>query len=178
MSTLSRMPPSGLGGGLDGRPPTTTVAKSEWAEVVAGRVDHHEDSPMLPRPGLPVARLLNRAQDRSAYYVVTTVDARGRLSDSSPLRVLRWGPDHRFAISQPGDIIVVTPIQKNGCQLITRRRYLRLPAPVRHRFSMTARERLLLAAYRDRDMLVVFPPAALDTMIRPYCECLAEESGP
>jgi len=57
------------------------------------------EGPQQPDRGLPVPVLGLPARRTSAHYTVTTVDARGRLADASPLRILQWTPRLPIALT-------------------------------------------------------------------------------
>lgn len=132
-------------------------------------------SGMCPQSrGLPVAHLLPHVQGSSTYYVLTTVDDRGRLADRSPLRELGWQPGHSIStIVFQGIIIVVTC--PDGPEIITRQGHLRLPTPVRLSCRLKAGTRLLVAASRNHDLLSVYTTSALDTMLLAYHASLRSE---
>ncbi len=105
--------------------------------------------PRPPTRGLPIARLFSPERDSSAYYVVTTIDGRGRLADRSPLRILQWRPGLPVAVSV-----------------------------VRHACHFKAGDRLLMAACPDRGLLVAYPMSALDAMVLAYHATLVSEASP
>jgi len=133
--------------------------------------------PRPPTRGLPIARLFSPERDSSAYYVVTTIDGRGRLADRSPLRILQWRPGLPVAVSVVAGAVVVVP-QRGGREKITRQGHLRLPLPVRHACHFKAGDRLLMAACPDRGLLVAYPMSALDAMVLAYHATLVSEASP
>jgi hypothetical protein len=67
-------------------------------------------APMLP--GLPLPALRSVGRMSGTYYAVTTVDARGRLADRSPLRELHWvAGAPSFALAVRGRRLANCPIE-------------------------------------------------------------------
>jgi hypothetical protein len=122
--------------------------------------------PSQPTRGLPLPRLTLPGPTSSAYYVITTMDGRGRLAVRSPLRILQWQPGLPIAVSVLHGAVVL--IHRDGPQTITRQGHLRLPVSIRHACRLKAGDRLLLAANPKRSLLVAYPMAALDSMILAY----------
>jgi hypothetical protein len=111
------------------------------------------------------------------HYVITTIDARGRVSDRSPLRALQWPPGLPIVMSAvPGVVLVVA--QAGGGDAVTRQGHLRLRADTRRRCRVGAGDRLLLAAYRDRGLLMAFAMPVVDEMVHAYHVKLANEAVP
>jgi hypothetical protein len=128
-------------------------------------------------PGLPVAQLTVPERDESAHYVVTAIDAHGRLADRSAVRVLRWQPGQPIAITITQRALLILP-QPNGPEFITQQGHLRVPAAVRHAFGIKSSDRMLLAAFPDRSLLVAYTFAALDTMILLYHRACSTSTQP
>lgn len=147
--------------------------------------------PGAPGPvGLPLASLLTYAPDSHARYVVTAVDARGRLADASPVRALGWPPGTPVVLHVvQGAVVVVTravthnagPGRQEGPRrerhMITRQGHLRLPAHVRHGCRLDPGARLLVAAHPDSAVLVAFTTRVLDGVLRAYYESLTTGAG-
>lgn len=140
-----------------------------------------DDSPRLARAGnppaldanaavhhgLPVARLRSPASSSTTYYAVSSIDVNGRLGDRSPLQTLGWGPGHPVAVSLASGTIVVAS-QPRSRVTVTRQGHLRLPTSVRRACRLEPGDRLLLAAYPDRDLLVAYTASTLDHMLLTY----------
>lgn len=120
---------------------------------------------------LPVATLPEPLRGTTLYFVVTTIDRRGRLADRSPLRTLGWSPDCTVTISTVGRVVVVVT-RSAGPDAITRQGYLRLPARVRHVCRLDTGARLLVAASADRDLLVAYPASSVETSLLAYHKAL------
>lgn len=103
-----------------------------------------------PPRGLPMTRLVSVQPTSSAYYAVTTIDARGRLADRSPLRILDWGPERRSDASDTAGGLEVVP-QSGGHVVITRQGHLRIPVSVRNVRRFRAGDRLLVGPIKRKD---------------------------
>jgi hypothetical protein len=117
--------------------------------------------------GLPVTPLLNYPPETSSHYVVTAVDARGRLADASPVRKLAWAPGTPITLHVVGgQVVVATHSSTAGRHTIIRQGHLRLPAAVRHACRLRAGARVLVAAHPETGVLVVFTTRMLDGVLR------------
>lgn len=150
------------------RPTTGTVfTERTFEEQLSTVLGLEPDSSPLAAHGLPVACLNTRGGGSTSYYVVTTVDHRGRLADRSPLRALQWPPGHPVAMSVlPGSIAVVA--QPGSRQSVTRQGHLRLPAAVRYGCSINTGDRLLMAALPERSLLLLYGTHVVDEMLLCY----------
>lgn len=147
------------------RPPTGTVpTESTFEEQLLAMLRLQPDSSPLPTDGLPVAYLNTKDSGSTSYYVVTTVDHRGRLADRSPLRALQWPPGNPVAMSVlPGAIAVVA--QPGSRQAVTRQGHLRLPAALRYGCSINPGDRLLMAALPERSLMLLYGTHVVDEML-------------
>ncbi|WP_134666070.1 MULTISPECIES: hypothetical protein [unclassified Amycolatopsis] len=119
---------------------------------------------------LPVATLLE-PEGGTLYFVVTTIDSRGRLADRSPLRVLGWTPDCTITITTVGRAVIVAT-RSAGPDAVTRQGHLRLPARVRHACRLSTGARLLVAASPDRDLLAAYPASSVEASLLAYHKTL------
>ncbi|MFF5989101.1 AbrB/MazE/SpoVT family DNA-binding domain-containing protein [Prauserella flavalba] len=76
---------------------------------------------------------------------------------------LRWVAGPPLGISFTHGVLVVSSDPRGGFGM-TRQGHLRLPAPIRQHCGLGAGDRVLLAAYRDRGILLVHPPTVLDKL--------------
>jgi hypothetical protein len=122
---------------------------------------------VIPPPlrGLPLASLSYSHGRSDTYYVVTTIDSRGRLADRSPLRIMRWWPGTQIRISATlgKAVVYLDPASQES---ITPQGHLRLRPTVRRVCRVEAGERLLVAAYADRRHLIVLTMPLLDAMLQ------------
>ncbi len=109
--------------------------------------------------------------DGSMVCGTATIDCNGRVAEATVISALRWAPGTRLNIRESVGLVLVTADQQ-GVFRTTGQGHLRLPATVRHWCSLSAGDRVLLAADPERGLLVVHPPAALDTMIAQFHACL------
>ena len=114
-------------------------------------------------PLLPPMPQVERPARTSTCYALTGLDDRGRIGDTTALRALAWPPGTPVGfVMLPGvDAVLVRP---GGRSRITADGRLRLPVPVRRLLNLQARDRVLLAADPQRQLLVVCTMAALDAM--------------
>jgi hypothetical protein len=112
----------------------------------------------LPLPSVPTPRT------NTAVYGLTAVDHRGRVADHAIVRALGWQPGTRLDIRETRGLLVIRSTG-HGMFSVTKQGHLRLPAPVRHYCGLIPGDRVFLAADSDRDLLIVYPPAALDDLL-------------
>ncbi|GAA4734318.1 hypothetical protein Prum_070040 [Phytohabitans rumicis] len=141
--------------------------------------DSPATSEPIPAPirGLPIARLDSSKSSSQAHYVVTTIDSRGRLADRSPLRVLRWPAGMPIRVSATSGTVIVFP-QAAGPESVTSQGHLRLCPDIRRTSRIDAGDRLLMAAYRGRGLLIVLTMPVLDEMMQAYHLGLLGEASP
>lgn len=95
--------------------------------------------------------------------MVTALDERGRLGDTSAVGLLGWkaGQPVAYSLLPDGAGLVVEP---GGPSALTGLRRLSIPLAMRRVLHLEPGDRLLVAAHPDRDLLVAYTMAALDTM--------------
>jgi hypothetical protein len=93
-----------------------------------------------------------------------TIDCNGRLTEATVITALGWTPDIRLDIRVREGLVVVTA-DPHAVFTITQPGQVRLPATVRHWCGLSPGTRVLLAAEPTVGLLVIHPPAAVDTMI-------------
>ncbi|WP_435233291.1 AbrB/MazE/SpoVT family DNA-binding domain-containing protein [Micromonospora aurantiaca (nom. illeg.)] len=97
-------------------------------------------------------------------YRLASVDSSGRLRDRSIIGAMGWEPGARLDIRQGGGVIAVRR-DPQGVFTVTGQGHLLLPSAVRHWCGLSAGDRVLLTADPAANLLVVYPPMALDEMI-------------
>jgi hypothetical protein len=127
--------------------------------------------------GLPLAPLSVATSTPSLYYIVTPVDARGRLADRSPIRALGWRPGQPITITVIRQAMVVTS-QDGGAESITRQGHLRLPARIRHTCRLNTGDRLLVAAAPTPGVLVVYTVALLESILLKHHATASSSEAP
>ncbi|NKQ52018.1 AbrB/MazE/SpoVT family DNA-binding domain-containing protein [Amycolatopsis sp. K13G38] len=95
---------------------------------------------------------------------MAAVDCRGRVADRTVFAALGWVAGTPLAISVT-DRTLVIGTDPGGVFGMTSQGHLRLPAHVRHRCGLVSGDRVLLAAYPERSVLFVHPPAVLDRLL-------------
>lgn len=134
------------------------------AEQIAAALTTDAAAATTQSTGLPLPPLLTPMPVPSLYCVVTPIDVRGRLADSSPIRALSWPPGHPITITVTHQAIVATH-RVGGTDCITRQGHLRLPARIRHLCRITSGHRLLVAAEPDAGLIVVYTIAHLESIL-------------
>ena len=116
---------------------------------------------------LPLVGLFDTGTDRNRYWTVTTVNERGRVADSAPLKGLGWaaGTPVTFVMIPAAGVVVV---RRGGPGAVTRQGHLRLPADVRHGCRIRGGDRLLVVAHLGEDLMVAYTPYAIDAMAAAY----------
>jgi hypothetical protein len=116
---------------------------------------------------LDVVDLLSRPRAGSLVYGMGKVDERGAVSNRAAVDALGWSTDDHLHIALVGGSVVAHH-DEAGAFAMGPKPYLVLPAAVRYRAGMHARDLVLVVADPNHDVLVVHPLAALDTMITTY----------
>jgi hypothetical protein len=115
---------------------------------------------------LPLAPLAI-VRDRGTVYGVAAVDSRGRIADHHVMAALGWMAGTRLDVRESGGLILVRA-NREGVFSVTSQGHLRLSATVRQWCGLVPGDRVMLAADPADGLLVVHPPAALDTMIAQF----------
>ncbi|RSM59365.1 hypothetical protein DMH03_25560 [Amycolatopsis sp. WAC 01376] len=95
---------------------------------------------------------------------MAAVDCRGRVADRTVFAALGWVAGTPLAISVTHGTLVIGT-DPSGVFGMTSQGHLRLPAHVRHCCELGSGDRVLLAAYPDRELLLVHPPMVLDLLL-------------
>jgi hypothetical protein len=138
--------------GLDGVPPTVLATPPVGVEAGPGCTP------------LPLPQLSAPSPHQATHYVVTAIDDRGRLGDTSAAAVLGWTVCVALTFSVLSGVTGVA-VTRGGYGTLTGRGRLLLPVAVRRVLRLEPGERLLVAAHPDRDLLIVYTMTALDAMI-------------
>ncbi|MEV4124214.1 hypothetical protein [Nocardia sp. NPDC049707] len=111
----------------------------------------------LPLPPIPETR------QPSAVYAIRRIDSNGRVNDSAILKALDWAPgDQLHWRVRDGLVLVSRP--GYGRVGITAYGHISIPARFRHGARLCVGDRVLLAADKTHELLVVFGPATIDEM--------------
>lgn len=137
----------------------------EDAQLRAGPHGHYTQ---LAR-GLPLPRLARNLKPQAAHCAITSVDSGGRLADRRPLHALGWFAGRTLEIAGRQNAITVTA-QRSGRWTISRQGFLVLPSSVRRSCGIDPGHRLLVMAYSDRSLLLVYTMGALELMASRYSE--------
>lgn len=104
--------------------------------------------PTLPPPAVQAAD--------DVLFDVARPDAAGRVTARPLLRTLGWTPGLALHIDVVHAAVLITPAP-DGAHVVGPREELPLPAAARHFCGITAGEPVLLAAFADRNLIVVHP---------------------
>src|SRR4051794_196053 len=86
---------------------------------------------------LPLPYLIPLSAAAQFYCAVTPVDARGRLADRSPLRILKWSPGQPISIIiSPAHVPRLSAFGHTAPHAVTRQGHVRLPAAIRHQYGI------------------------------------------
>jgi hypothetical protein len=123
-----------------------------------------------PQRLLPVPRLAPARSGGQTIYSLTGLRPSGRINDRSPLEKLGWAPGTRLAMQEEHGMVVVAAAG-HGVFRIAAGGFLFLPVTVRRWCGLAPGDQILLVADPAAGWLVVYPPAAIDSMI-----CAAHEA--
>ncbi|MFX0577109.1 AbrB/MazE/SpoVT family DNA-binding domain-containing protein [Nocardia nepalensis] len=101
------------------------------------------------------------------FCAAGTIDDHGRVSDRSALKHLAWYAGQALGFEGDDQFVVVRWLRQ-GRWSVGRSGYLLIPAAFRHRCNLDPGDRVLLAASRDNDLLVVVPPAVMAAALWAY----------
>jgi len=130
---------------------------------------------------IDVAELLARPRAGSLVYGMGRVDERGAVSNRATVDALGWTAGDHLHIAVVGGSVscsVVAYRDEGGAFAVGSKPYLVIPAAVRRRSGLRARDLVLVAADPHHGMLVVHPLAAVDAMITAYHATLTTVGGP
>jgi hypothetical protein len=133
-----------------------TLARGSGRRLLAGR-----------NTQLQVGELLARPRAGTLVYGMGRLDSEGRVSNRSTIDALGWTAGDCLSIALV-DGSVVAHRDPTGAFVMGAKPYLVLPAALRRRNGLGARDLVLVVADPNHDVLVVHPLAALDTMITAY----------
>jgi hypothetical protein len=114
-----------------------------------------------------VADLLPPPRSGELVYGMGRIDRWGVVSNRATIAALGWTGGDRIQIALVGGSVVAHR-DPAGVFTMGPKPYLVLPAAVRHRSGLRARDHVLVAADPHHDVLVVHPLSALDAMVTAY----------
>ncbi|WP_043740803.1 hypothetical protein, partial [Nocardia carnea] len=97
---------------------------------------------------------------------VTSIDERGRLAARSTVHRLGWSSDQMISMVVKDGLVVIRRSRKG--QRLPRSGFVFLPARIRNRVGLYARDRVLLAGSLDDEVLRVYPPRVLAAALSAY----------
>ncbi|MEV0332411.1 hypothetical protein [Nocardia sp. NPDC050717] len=114
---------------------------------------------------LPTCVIPGTADPNLAYGVAVIGDA-GRVADRAVLSALSWSPGTRLTMSCTEGGLVLVHAASEGPARVTGAGFFRVPFRQRRRVRLLEGDRVLLVAHREQKRLLIYPPAALDTLTR------------
>ena len=127
----------------------------------------HGRSPSEVAQVLPLPRLAAGVRTGAAVYGLATIDYHGRIAGRVVTGAVGWSAGTRLSIREDGGLIILVA-DRHGVFALTRSGNLHLPVGVRRWCALVAGDRVLLVAEPAQDTVVVYPPAALDAMVRQF----------
>jgi bifunctional DNA-binding transcriptional regulator/antitoxin component of YhaV-PrlF toxin-antitoxin module len=139
-------------------------------------------APVIPRSvGKTLSRSANSAGTRTlplavpptpppttpadVIYGMGRIDASGRVADRTITQALGWQPGDRLTLTGTSGVVLA---HRDPAGLLTlgHKPYVTIPAALRTRCGLQPRDRVLLAATLDNDLLAVYPLSTLHDAIR------------
>ncbi len=114
---------------------------------------------------MPALRSLQPVE--AVFCVVTTIDARGRLADRSPARVLGWSPCQPLAVSISAGVVRLATAEAGGLA-VTKQGHVRLSSEIRHAVGLVDGDRVLVVVRPDLDAVVIYPMPVVAGLLRSY----------
>lgn len=142
--------------------------RSSTPQVTAART-----ASRVPLPELSIAPIPARWR-----YAINRVDASGRLTDKSTLRLLGWEPGERCTMTPQSNRAMVIRRDPDGLIELPDRARIRIPASLRKRCGIRNGDRVLLAASEPDDVLVIYTMATLERLLLTAHETLLAGGRP
>lgn len=144
------------------------------AEQIVGAVIPVGRKPGMTEENVQALPLAEQAlpRDGSMHYRIASVDHRGRMAESSLMRVLGWMPADRVEVATTSGVVVFRR-NRYGTFQLTRRGHVQLPLSVRRWRGVRPGDRVLLAAAPELGALIVHTMAVLDGMVLAYYATVA-----
>lgn len=136
-------------------------------QLIEAVVPFRSPSDNTPDP-LPMGSLLALPRDNSLIHRIAAIDSRGRISDQTIIQALEWAPKTTISIEISSSKVAVVRPNRSGVHALSKQGYLLLPAPMRRRMGLRARDRVFLVAAVHHKVLVLHNLSALDEMVLAY----------
>ena len=105
---------------------------------------------------------------------MNSVDPSGRISDRSLLTTLGWTTGDRLAVTADGTRMIIFHREDGAPHALIHNARISIPASLRRRCGIRARDRVLLAANRELDLVVVYTQSALEEALSTLHQADAE----
>ncbi|WP_370942007.1 AbrB/MazE/SpoVT family DNA-binding domain-containing protein [Amycolatopsis sp. cg5] len=114
----------------------------------------------MPDARLPLVQVPITTGPIPVTYAMAKVDASGRVSDQAVLHALGWMPGEPLTITAEDGAVIIRR-DPRGVFTLAPSGYIQIPAPLRTRYGLRARDRILLAAVPRRATLLIYTTALL-----------------
>jgi hypothetical protein len=105
-------------------------------------------------------------------YAISRLDRSGRLAEQSTLRLLEWSPRDRYTMTCRSNEAVIIRRDPEGAFGLSARDRIKIPVTLRHRCGFHDGDRVLLAASKDADALLIYTMATLERLLLSQHEAL------
>ena len=112
--------------------------------------------PLASPPGRP-----------DVVYGFGRIDASGRVADRVTIAALGWRGGDRLTLTADAEVMIARR-DPGGMVTVPGRAYVAIPAALRRRCGLRARDHVLLAASPGQDMLAAYSFAVVDQALRAY----------
>jgi AbrB family looped-hinge helix DNA binding protein len=130
------------------------------------------------RPGKPGAGrpmpLASPPGRPDVVYGFGRIDASGRVADRVTIAALGWRGGDRLTVTAEAGVMIARR-DPGGMVTVPSRPYVVIPAALRRRCGLRPGDRVLLAAFPDRDVLAVYSFAVVDQALRAHSPVLGGE---
>jgi hypothetical protein len=100
-------------------------------------------------------------------YGLARIDASGRIADRAVTAALGWQAGDRLTLTAESGMVVARR-DPGGMITLQSRPYVAIPAALRRRCGLRARDRVVVAAWLTEDALAAYPLALIDQALRAH----------
>jgi hypothetical protein len=131
-----------------------------------GRLGAARRLPLANVPAIPIV-------PGDVVYGFGRMDEWGRVADRAMTGMLGWQPGDRLTLTG-ADGVVIARRDPDGMVTMRAKPYLVIPAALRHRCGLGPGDRVLLAAFPDRDTLAAYSFAVVHQALRAHAPAPGE----
>ncbi|WP_153808985.1 hypothetical protein [Nocardia sp. SYP-A9097] len=115
---------------------------------------------------LPQLREATAPTEPPLRITTTVMNDRGRIATTTLIEEMGWPQRQPISITLHNQLIHIHTTPGDSNHRVDARRHILLPATIRTQARLHAGDRLLLVADPECEFLLVYPPAALSTLLR------------